>query len=73
MTPQPWPASREFVEVIQNPSVCFTHPELKASTPAVDKLWIAARGIRPVCLRVQAEFHDRDPRSGRKVFSQLYS
>jgi hypothetical protein len=38
MTPQPWPASREFVEVIQNPSLCFADPELRASIPAVDKL-----------------------------------
>jgi hypothetical protein len=33
-----WPASRDFVEAIQNPALCFSEPELKASTAALDRL-----------------------------------
>lgn len=32
-----WPASRDFVEAIQNPKFCFSNPELRSLTPALDK------------------------------------
>jgi|SRR5579871_4873971 len=38
MTPQQWPASRDFVEAIQNPAIAFIDPELKVTIPAVDRL-----------------------------------
>ena len=38
MTPQQWPASRDFQEAIQNPSYCFTDAELRSLVPALDKL-----------------------------------
>ena len=38
MTPQRWPASRDFQEAIQNPSYCFTDAELRCLVPALDKL-----------------------------------
>src|SRR4051812_29756681 len=37
MAPQ-WPASRDFVEAIQNPSHCFSGSELRTLTPALDRL-----------------------------------
>jgi hypothetical protein len=33
-----WPAAREFSEAIQNPSLSFIDPELKASIPVFDRL-----------------------------------
>ena len=33
-----WPSSRDYVEVIQNPSICFLDPDLKATSPALDRL-----------------------------------
>ncbi len=33
-----WPSSREYVEAIQNPALSFQDPDLKLSTPAVDRL-----------------------------------
>jgi len=38
MAAAPWPASRDFVEAIQNPALAFVDPELKALTPAIDRL-----------------------------------
>lgn len=38
MTPLQWPASRDFVEAIQNPCCCFTDLELRALSPALDRL-----------------------------------
>jgi hypothetical protein len=38
MTPQQWPAARDFQEAIQNPSYSFTDPGLRALTPALDRL-----------------------------------
>jgi serine/threonine protein kinase len=38
MTPQQWPAGRDFQEAIQNPSYCFTDAELRCLLPASDKL-----------------------------------
>jgi hypothetical protein len=38
MEAAPWPASRDFVEAIQNPAISFVDPELKATTPATDRL-----------------------------------
>jgi hypothetical protein len=34
----PWPTPREFSEAIQNPAISFVDPELKATTPATDRL-----------------------------------
>lgn len=36
--PKYWPSARHFTEAIQCPSVCFTHPWLKSTLPAVDRL-----------------------------------
>ena len=36
--PRYWPSARHFTEVIQCPSVCFTHPVLRKTLPAVDRL-----------------------------------
>ena len=33
----PWPASRDFVEAIQNPKICFSNAELRSLGPALDK------------------------------------
>ena len=33
-----WPSARHFTEAIQCPSVCFAHPVLRATLPAVDRL-----------------------------------
>jgi hypothetical protein len=38
MAVTPWPTSRDFVEAIQNPSISFVDPELKAASPAIDRL-----------------------------------
>ena len=38
MSPVQWPSSREYVEAIQNPALSFQDPDLKLSTPAVDRL-----------------------------------
>ena len=38
MTPQHWPAARDFQEAIQNPSYCFTDAELRCLVPALDRL-----------------------------------
>lgn len=38
MSPVQWPSSREYVEAIQNPALSFQDPDLKTSTPAVDRL-----------------------------------
>jgi hypothetical protein len=38
MAAAPWPASRDFVEAIQNPAISFVDPELKATTAATDRL-----------------------------------
>lgn len=38
MTSVQWPSSREYVEAIQNPFISFQDPDLKTSTPAVDRL-----------------------------------
>ena len=36
--PRYWPSARHFTEVIQCPSVCFSHPVLRKTLPAVDRL-----------------------------------
>ena len=36
--PRYWPSARHFTEVIQCPSVCFSHPVLRKTMPAVDRL-----------------------------------
>ena len=36
--PRYWPSARHFTEVIQCPSVCFAHPVLRKTMPAVDRL-----------------------------------
>lgn len=36
--PRYWPSARYFTEAIQCPSVCFTHPMLRTTLPAVDRL-----------------------------------
>ena len=33
-----WPSARHFTEVVQCPSVCFSHPVLRNTLPAVDRL-----------------------------------
>jgi hypothetical protein len=33
-----WPSARLFTEAVQCPAVCFAHPELRDTIPAVDKL-----------------------------------
>ncbi len=33
-----WPSSRDYVEAVQNPGLAFQDPDLKASTPAIDRL-----------------------------------
>jgi hypothetical protein len=38
MAATPWPTARDFVEAIQNPVISFVDPELKATTPATDRL-----------------------------------
>ena len=37
-SPISWPSARLFTEAIQCPAVCFAHPELRDTIPAVDKL-----------------------------------
>lgn len=36
--PRNWPSARYFTEAIQCPSVCFSHPLLRGTLPAVDRL-----------------------------------
>lgn len=36
--PRYWPSARYFTEAIQCPSVCFAHPWLRSTLPAVDRL-----------------------------------
>jgi serine/threonine protein kinase len=36
--PKYWPSARYFTEAIQCPSVCFAHPVLRTTLPAVDRL-----------------------------------
>jgi hypothetical protein len=36
--PISWPSARLFTEAIQCPTVCFAHPELRDTIPAVDRL-----------------------------------
>src|SRR6185295_14702387 len=36
--PKNWPSARYFTEAIQCPSVCFAHPYLRGTLPAVDRL-----------------------------------
>ena len=36
--PRYWPSARHFTEAIQCPSVCFAHPVLRNTLPAVDRL-----------------------------------
>ncbi len=36
--PRYWPSARYFTEAIQCPSVCFAHPLLRTTLPAVDRL-----------------------------------
>lgn len=36
--PKYWPSARHFTEAIQCPSVCFAHPVLRSTLPAVDRL-----------------------------------
>lgn len=38
MMSEVWPSSRDFVEGVQNPALCFLDPELKATAPALDRL-----------------------------------
>lgn len=38
MIPRYWPSARYFTEAIQCPSVCFAHPLLRNTLPAVDRL-----------------------------------
>lgn len=37
-TPKNWPSARYFTEAIQCPSICFSHPLLRSTLPAVDRL-----------------------------------
>ena len=36
--PRYWPSARYFTEAIQCPSICFAHPHLRRTLPAVDRL-----------------------------------
>lgn len=36
--PRNWPSARYFTEAIQCPSICFAHPHLRGTLPAVDRL-----------------------------------
>ena len=36
--PRYWPSARYFTEAIQCPSICFSHPLLRQTLPAVDRL-----------------------------------
>ena len=36
--PRYWPSARYFTEAIQCPSICFSHPLLRRTLPAVDRL-----------------------------------
>src|SRR5215217_4361431 len=36
--PRNWPSARYFTEAIQCPSICFAHPGLRNTLPAVDRL-----------------------------------
>jgi serine/threonine protein kinase len=36
--PRNWPSARYFTEAIQCPSICFAHPHLRDTLPAVDRL-----------------------------------
>jgi len=36
--PKYWPSARYFTEAIQCPSICFAHPHLRRTLPAVDRL-----------------------------------
>ena len=36
--PRYWPSARHFTEAIQCPSICFAHPLLRQTLPAVDRL-----------------------------------
>ena len=36
--PRNWPSARYFTEAIQCPSICFAHPHLRTTLPAVDRL-----------------------------------
>ena len=37
-SPSQWASSRDYVEAIQNPQICFLDPDLKAMSPALDRL-----------------------------------
>lgn len=37
-TPRNWPSARYFTEAIQCPAICFSHPALRNTLPAVDRL-----------------------------------
>jgi len=36
--PKYWPSARYFTEAVQCPSICFAHPHLRKTLPAVDRL-----------------------------------
>ena len=36
--PKYWPSARHFTEAVQCPSICFSHPLLRGTLPAVDRL-----------------------------------
>jgi hypothetical protein len=36
--PRYWPSARHFTEAIQCPAICFSHPALRNTLPAVDRL-----------------------------------
>ena len=38
VVPRNWPSARYFTEAIQCPSICFAHPQLRNTLPAVDRL-----------------------------------
>lgn len=38
MSSEQWPTSREYVEAIQSPRLCFDDPRLKLGVPALDRL-----------------------------------
>ena len=38
VVPRNWPSARYFTEAIQCPSICFAHPHLRDTLPAVDRL-----------------------------------
>lgn len=38
IVPRNWPSARHFTEAIQCPSICFAHPHLRHTLPAVDRL-----------------------------------